>query len=139
MARPRTLTPEQESLIAEWGKTMSPRAAHEKAQGLGWSCSEATVRRIIDRGGPGAAVAGVASVPASPLPDDADDLDVLRALQRRALTLACAPAEGGAAQRVVLAAMQRAEALTAQILRIERERAPDRKTAILILPAEGSL
>ena len=43
--------------------------------------SEATVRRIIDRGGPGAAAAGVAALPGSPLPADADDVDVLRELR----------------------------------------------------------
>lgn len=154
MARPRALDDAEEAALAQRIREIGLRpAARELQQRLGLAkppmalCQRAMAR--VQASAPPPPPASSPPSPAAPPPpppeldpdpidpDLDDDLEVLKQCRAKALEQLKIKATGEASRRVLLLIVSTVERLTVRIDKLRRQRSPDRKVGILILPPEG--
>lgn len=146
MPGPRRLSEEEEADLVALIKRIGPRAA-ARERGLSVSlCSRVLARAPqappdVSTSAPAAAPAAAPPPPEldpDPIPTDLDDdLEVLKQCRRKAMEQMRHKATGEASRRILALLIATIERLTVRIDKLRRQRTPDRKVGILILPPEG--
>lgn len=153
MPRPRALDEAAEAALVQRIREIGLKpAARELQQRLGLDkppvalCQRALARAQASAPPPAASASPPPPPPPPPPPeldpdpidpDLDDDLEVLKQCRAKSLEQLKIKATGEASRRVLLLIVSTVERLTVRIDKLRRQRSPDRKVGILILPPEG--